>query len=40
MVDLFQKVAAFRNGAATESLGCETLIVETFKKLNGSGVKV
>ena len=39
MVDLFQKVSAFRKGVA-ESLGCETLIVETFKKLNGSGVKV
>jgi hypothetical protein len=40
MVDLFQhKVSAFRNGAI-ESLGCESLILETFKRLNGTGVKV
>ena len=40
MVDLFQhKVSAFRNGV-TEEIGCESLILENFKKRNGTGVNV
>jgi hypothetical protein len=40
LVDLFQnRVSGFRKGA-TDYLGCETLIVDTFKKLGGTGVKV
>ena len=40
MVDLFQtKVNSFRNGVLQE-VGCESLILESFKKRNGTGVKV
>ena len=41
MVDLFQnKLASFRGGGESEHLGCETMIVDAFKKLNGTGHKV